>query len=123
MIKVMIVDDSMIMRRNLRLILEKFSQIEIVGEADNGEKAVELFQQCNPDIITMDIAMPGLDGIGAVKAIRSINDLVKIIVVSSLNQKKKVFQAIDAGADFYITKPYSVDSLKINIEQAMGVKL
>jgi len=103
----MIVDDAAFMRLNLTNILK--DSFEIVGEAENGKKAVELYQELNPDIVTMDITMPVMDGLEAIKAIMDIDPDAKIVVCSAMGQQKMVIQAIEAGARDFIVKPFKED--------------
>lgn len=104
-IKVLIVDDAAFMRRKLRSILEQ-SDMEVVGEADNGRRAIDLIDACNPDIITMDITMPEVDGITSLKAIRAARPGARVIMISAIGQKEKVKDSILAGARDFIIKPF-----------------
>jgi len=101
---VMIVDDAAFMRLNLTNILKE--EFEIVGEAENGKEAVEVYQDVQPDIVTMDITMPVMNGIEAIKAIVDIDPDSKIIVCSAMGQQKMVIDAIEAGAKDFIVKPF-----------------
>lgn len=111
MTKVLIVDDAAFMRMQLRDILTKL-KFEIIGEATNGKDAVQQYKNLEPDLITMDITMPVMDGIEAVKQIRNISDTVKIIICSAMGQQSLVMDAIQAGADDFIVKPFSTDRIK-----------
>ena len=104
MSSVMIVDDASFMRLNLKNILQ--DSYEIAGEAENGKEAVEKYQEWNPDIVTMDITMPEMDGLEAIKAIKDIDPEAKIVVVSAMGQQKMVIEAIEAGAEDFIVKPF-----------------
>ena len=106
----MIVDDTMMMRATLRRFLEKAGH-EIVGEAINGEQAIINYSQFQPDMVTMDITMPGLGGVEAIKQIIEVHPAANIIVVSALGQKHIVFEALQAGAKNYILKPIIEDKL------------
>jgi two-component system chemotaxis response regulator CheY len=110
MARIMIVDDALIMRVTLRKILEKAGH-EVVGEAINGQQAIENYPKCQPDIVTMDITMPGLSGIEAMKCILESDQQANIIVVSALGQKSIVFEALSNGAKNYVLKPLSEDKL------------
>jgi len=92
------------MRLNLRKILK--DDYEIIGEAENGIEAVEMYQEHEPDIVTMDITMPEMDGLEAIKAIKDIDPDANIIVVSAMGQQKMVIDAIEAGAADFIVKPF-----------------
>ena len=100
----MIVDDAAFMRLNLKNILK--DKYEIVGEAENGKEAVEMYQELSPDYVTMDITMPEMDGLEAIKAIMDIDPGAQIVVCSAMGQQKMVIQAIDTGAKDFIVKPF-----------------
>ncbi|HYE82814.1 MAG TPA: response regulator [Clostridia bacterium] len=110
MARVLVVDDSSIMRRNLSAILENAGHT-IVAEAANGELAFKEFEKHKPDLVTMDITMPVLDGIGAVKKIIGFYPEAQIIMISALDQKFMVLSAIQNGARHYIIKPFSVEKV------------
>lgn len=107
---VLIVDDAAFMRLNLKNILK--DDYEIVGEAANGKEAVEMYQEHGPDIVTMDITMPVMDGIEAIKAILDIDPEANIVVCSAMGQQKIVIQAIELGAKDFIVKPFKKDRVK-----------
>ncbi|QAT40557.1 response regulator [Clostridium sp. JN-9] len=119
MAKVLIVDDAAFMRMMIKDILEK-NGYEVVGEANNGIKAVELFKKENPDVVTMDITMPDMDGIEAVKAIRQIDPSAKIIMCSAMGQQSMVMDAIKAGAKDFIVKPFQADRVLEAIKKVVG---
>jgi len=102
--KVMIVDDAAFMRLNLRNILK--DEYDIIGEAKNGKEAVEMYQELKPDIVTMDITMPVMDGLEAIRAIKDIDPDAQIIVCSAMGQQKMIIEAIEAGAKDFIVKPF-----------------
>jgi two-component system, chemotaxis family, chemotaxis protein CheY len=104
-IKVLFVDDSSFMRTILKGIILK-EPFELAGEAANGREAVELYQQLKPDLVTMDIVMPEVDGIEAVKQIRAMDSNANIIMVSAMGQQSMVIDAIQAGARDFIIKPF-----------------
>lgn len=106
MARVLIVDDAAIARFSLRKILEKHGHT-IVGEAENGLNAVKKFMEVRPDLVTMDITMPELDGIGAVKEIRALDEKAQIIMVSAMGQQTMVIDAIQAGAKGFVVKPFN----------------
>ncbi|WP_027408811.1 response regulator [Anoxybacteroides tepidamans] len=105
MAKVLIVDDAKFMRVTLSNILKK-ANYEIVGEAENGEEAIELYRELKPDIVTLDITMPVMNGIEAAKIIKQIDPKAKIIMCSALGQQKMVVEALEAGAIDFIIKPF-----------------
>ena len=110
MARIMIVDDALMMRMTLRRILEKAGH-EIVGEAINGEQAIQNYPECQPDLVTMDITMPGLGGVETIKRIIMSDQKANIIVVSALGQKHVVFDALQNGAKNYVLKPINEDKL------------
>lgn len=121
MIKItaLIVDDAKFMRVTLSRILSKYD-VKIVGEAENGLKAVELFTILKPSIIIMDMAMPVMDGIEAIKRIIKIDASANIIVCSTLADRQKVIEAIKEGATSYILKPPSEEKLINEINKIFG---
>jgi len=115
---VLIVDDATIIRLMLKKMFEK-NGLTIVGEAEDGEEAVKLFQTMNPDFVTMDITMPIMDGITATKQIVLNNPSAKIIMVSALGQESKVREAIAAGARDFIVKPLKEDRLISSVRRVL----
>jgi two-component system, chemotaxis family, chemotaxis protein CheY len=110
MAKIMIVDDSMMMRATLRKILEKAGH-EVVSEAVNGQQAIDNYPKYQPDLVTMDITMPGLSGIEALKSILDTAPEANIVAVSALGQKHIIFDALENGAKNYVLKPITEDKL------------
>jgi len=102
--QVLLVDDSDFMRNLLREILEE--NFEIVGEAENGVEAVELYREHDPDLVMMDIVMPIRDGIEATNEITGSDPDANVIMCTSVGQEEKMKNAVKAGADGYITKPF-----------------
>ena len=119
MARVLIVDDAAFMRMMIKDILEKNSY-EIVGEANNGLVAVDLYKKEKPDVVTMDITMPDMDGIEAVKAIKGFDPSAKIIMCSAMGQQTMVMDAIKAGARDFIVKPFQADRVLEAIKKALG---
>ncbi|MBP3039843.1 response regulator [Bacillaceae bacterium Marseille-Q3522] len=105
MARILIVDDAKFMRMTLSNILKKANH-DIIGEAKNGIEAIQLYREHNPDIVTMDITMPELSGIEAVKEIKQEYSKAKIIMCSAMGQQKMVVSAIEAGAKDFIVKPF-----------------
>jgi len=103
--RVLIVDDAAFMRMMLKDIVIK-AGFEVAGEAANGREAVEKYKELKPDIVTMDITMPEMDGITAIKEIMKIDPNAKIIVCSAMGQQAMVIEAIKAGAKDFIVKPF-----------------
>ncbi|MDE1548301.1 response regulator [Jeotgalibaca caeni] len=102
---ILIVDDAAFMRMKLKDILQK-NGYTVVGEAQNGIEAVQLYQEVQPDLVTMDITMPEMDGIDALKKIKSIDPAAKVIMCSAMGQQGMVMDAIKAGAIDFIVKPF-----------------
>ena len=103
--RVLIVDDAAFMRMMVKDILSK-NGYEIAGEAENGQIAVEKYRELKPDLVTMDITMPEMDGIAAVKEIKSFDPDAKVIMCSAMGQQTMVIDAIQAGAKDFIVKPF-----------------
>jgi len=116
MAKILVTDDAAFMRMQLKDILTKLGH-EVIGEAENGLDAIEQYKKLEPEIITMDITMPEMDGIAAVKEIRKINPDVKIIMCSAMGQQGMVVEAIQAGAKDFIVKPFTPDRIKEALEK------
>ncbi len=113
-LKILIVDDSMIMRKNLERNLKILGH-EIVGEAENGQESIDQYKSLTPDLVTMDITMPGMDGITAVKKIKEIDVETNIIMITSHGQEAMVMDALKSGAKGYMLKPVTPDKLKESI--------
>ena len=117
--KVLIVDDAAFMRMMLRDILAK-NGFDVVGEADNGKVAVQMYNELKPDVVTMDITMPEMDGIAAVKEIKAADPGAKIVMVSAMGQQAMVFEAIRSGAADFIVKPFQPDRLLEALGKALS---
>ncbi len=118
-VRVMIVDDAAFMRMMIKDILSK-NGYEIVAEAENGAKAVEKFQEVKPDLTTMDITMPEMDGISALKQIRAMDAGAKVIMCSAMGQQAMVIEAIQAGARDFIVKPFQPDRVLEAVRKVVG---
>lgn len=110
MAKIMVVDDSRMIRNALKLFIESANH-EVVFEAQNGKLAVDYYDIYKPDVVTMDINMPIMDGIEAVKQIKAKDSNARIIMMSALNQKDMVLGAIQNGATNYILKPVKKEAI------------
>ncbi|ADE57632.1 MULTISPECIES: response regulator [Aminobacterium] len=117
--RVLVVDDAVFMRIILKDILLN-NNFEVVGEAENGKVAVEAYQRLHPDIVTMDISMPKMDGIDALRAIRALDPEAKIIMVSAMGQQPMVREAIKAGALDFIVKPFQPDRVVEALSRALA---
>jgi two-component system chemotaxis response regulator CheY len=105
-LRVLIVDDAIFMRKMISDILVE-NGMEIVGEADTGAKAVEKFMELRPDLVTMDIIMPEMNGIDAVRKIMEFDSQAKVVMCSALGQQALVQEAITAGAKDFLIKPFN----------------
>lgn len=110
-IKVLIVDDHQVVRQGLRTFLELHPDIAVVGEAGDGASAVDASMRVSPDVVLMDLVMPGMDGITATTRIKTVNPGIKIIALTSFTEDDKVFPAIKAGASSYLLKDVTPDAL------------
>lgn len=117
--RVLIVDDAAFMRMMVKDILQK-NGFEVVGEGSNGIQAVELYKQEKPDVVTMDITMPDMDGIEAVKQIKAFDPNAKIVMCSAMGQQSMVMDAIKAGARDFIVKPFQADRVLEAINKVIG---
>lgn len=118
MARILIVDDSFVMRKNLKTILIEAGHT-IAGEASNGKQAIIAYREINPDLVTMDITMPIMDGIEACKEIATGNPEAKIIMISALDQKRKVFEALNNGAKHYIFKPITKEKVLKIVDEVL----
>ncbi len=116
---VLVVDDAKFMRNKLKNILEN-ANFNVLGEAEDGKIAVQLYSKLNPDVVTMDITMPNVDGLTALKAIKKMNPKANVIMISALGQKEKVKDAIIAGAKDFIIKPFVPDKVVEIINRVAG---
>jgi len=114
--RVLIVDDAMFMRRMLSDILEKGGHT-ICGEAATGKEAVDQYKQLRPDLVTMDIIMPDMSGIEAVKEIKKLDPKARILMVSAMGQQALVLEAVQAGAVDYVVKPFQPSRVLESIER------
>jgi two-component system, NarL family, response regulator LiaR len=110
-IKVLIVDDHRVVRQGLRTFLELNDDIHVVGEACDGQEALDLAEKLIPDVILMDLVMPRLDGITATSRIKALGSGAKVIALTSFAEDDKIFPAIQAGASSYLLKDVSPDAL------------
>lgn len=117
--RILIVDDAAFMRMMIKDILSK-NGYEVVGEAADGNQAIEKYRELQPDLVTMDITMPEMDGISALKEIRQMNPNAKIIMCSAMGQQAMVIDAIQAGAKDFIVKPFQSDRVLEAISKTLG---
>lgn len=116
---VLIVDDAAFMRMMIKDILNK-NGYSVVGEAENGRVAVDKYRELQPDLVTMDITMPEMDGIAAVKEIKAMNSAARIIMCSAMGQQAMVIDAIQAGAKDFIVKPFQPERVIEAVSKALA---
>lgn len=117
--KVLIVDDAAFMRMMIKEILTK-NGYTVVGEASDGAQAVEKYKELGPDLVTMDITMPEMDGIAALKEIKKLDPSARVIMCSAMGQQAMVIDAIQAGAKDFIVKPFQADRVLEAIKKTLG---
>ncbi|MBD3228612.1 MAG: response regulator [Candidatus Lokiarchaeota archaeon] len=117
--KVLIVDDAAFTRNILKKIINKTDYSEVVGEAVNGNEAIELYKKLNPDLMTMDLVMPEKGGIEATEEIIKMDDNATIIVVSALGQEALVLEAAKKGAKDFIQKPFKSEQVLEVLERIL----
>ncbi|CUW41615.1 Chemotaxis protein CheY [Magnetospirillum sp. XM-1] len=118
-VSVLVVDDSGVARKRLASLLEEFGY-GVVGFAADGAEAVAMFQSLRPDLVTMDITMPGMDGIAATSQIMEAHPSAVIVVVSSHGQESMVLDALDAGAKDYIVKTVEKEALRTALRKVVA---
>ncbi|MEK3808924.1 MULTISPECIES: response regulator [unclassified Metabacillus] len=117
--KIMIVDDAAFMRMMIKDILTK-NGFDVVAEASDGAQAVEKYKEHHPDLVTMDITMPEMDGITALKEIKKMNPHARVIMCSAMGQQAMVIDAIQAGAKDFIVKPFQADRVLEAINKTLS---
>lgn len=109
--KILVVDDALIIRKMI-IDLAKECGWAIAGEAKDGQEACEIYSNQKPDLVTMDMVMPNMNGLEALKKIREIDPNARVIMISAVNQKDKLMESIEAGASDFIVKPFDKTRLK-----------
>lgn len=117
--RILIVDDAAFMRMMIKDILTK-NGYEVAGEAENGARAIEKYKELVPDLVIMDITMPEVDGVTAVREIKKINNDCKIIMCSAMGQQAMVIESIQAGARDFIVKPFQADRVVDAVKKVIG---
>lgn len=118
MARILICDDAAFMRMIIKDILTK-NNYEVVGEAENGRLALSKYKECRPDVVTMDITMPEMDGIQALKEIRRVDPEAKIIMCSGMGQQAMVIESIQAGAKDFVVKPFKAEKVIESIRKVV----
>jgi two-component system, chemotaxis family, chemotaxis protein CheY len=116
--KLMIVDDSNIMRRRIERS-QQFEELQLVGTAANGVDALELFKRTDPDVVTMDLTMPRMDGIECISKLVALKPAVRILVISALADKATAVEAMEKGANGFLNKPFTDRQLNEAIAELM----
>ncbi|WIV10869.1 response regulator [Proteiniborus sp. MB09-C3] len=116
---ILIVDDAAFMRMMIKDILTK-NGFNVVGEAENGAKAIDKYKELTPELVIMDITMPEVDGIQAVKEIKKIDNSAKVVMCSAMGQQAMVIEAIQAGAKDFIVKPFQTDRVIEAVKKVLG---
>lgn len=118
-LKLLIVDDSNIMRRRIERS-QQFEELEVVGTAGNGIEALEMFHKTNPDMVTMDLTMPQMDGIECISKLVQLKPAVRILVISALADKATAVEAMERGANGFLNKPFTDRQLNEAIAELMS---
>ena len=108
--KVLIVDDSKTSRKILKNIFEE-NVYEVVGEAVNGQDGLDKYQELHPDLVTLDITMPVMDGIETLSRIKELDPNAKVVMITAAGQKNKMVEAVRLGAEDFVTKPYETSRI------------
>ena len=116
---ILVCDDAAFMRMMIKDILTK-NGYTVAGEAENGQKAVEKYKECAPDLVLMDITMPEMDGIQALKEIKKNDPAAKIIMCSAMGQQAMVIEAIQSGAKDFIVKPFQAERVLEAVKKVVG---
>lgn len=117
MAKILVVDDAAFLRMSLKKILA--AEDHTIYEASNGIEAITLYQELHPDVVTMDITMPDMDGLEALKRLKQIDPGAKVIMCSAMGQQDKVVTAIQNGAVDFIAKPFQGDRVLASVQRAL----
>ncbi|MGH8300950.1 MAG: response regulator transcription factor [Steroidobacteraceae bacterium] len=118
-LKLLIVDDSNIMRRRIERS-QQFEELQVVGTAGNGIEALEMFHKTNPDMVTMDLTMPQMDGIECISKLVQLKPAVRILVISALADKATAVEAMERGANGFLNKPFTDRQLNEAIAELMS---
>ncbi len=119
--RVLIVDDALIMRKRIKDVAERAGW-EVAGEATNGEEAVELYRKESPDLVTLDIVMPKMDGVTALKHVLAADPQARVVMISAVDQKEKLSECIGTGAVDFIVKPFDSARLKRFFEKYLAAE-
>ena len=118
MSQILVIDDNLMMRKNIKSIVENLGH-EVIGELETGEEIIDKYQEYQPDIVTLDIVMPGIDGLSALKELMFEFPKAKVIMVSVLGENSKIIKAIKLGAEYYLQKPIDAEEMCKAIKEAL----
>lgn len=118
MVTVLVVDDHDLLREGVSACLAAFEDLEVVGEAPSGETAIVAVAELSPDVVVIDLVMPGMGGIEAIRRLRASDDALGIVALSSFSEGERIREAIDAGANGYMVKSVDADSLARAVRSA-----
>lgn len=118
MAKILLVDDAMFVRETIKKMIEAHGHI-VVGEAENGEMAIERYRELQPELVLLDITMPGMSGVEALAKIKDIDSTAKVIICSSMGQQSIIAEAIQLGALDFIIKPFKEEQVMAALDKAL----
>ena len=118
-ITILIVDDHEVVRKGIRAYLETLPEFQVVGEAASGEEAIKLVQELIPDVVLMDLIMPGMDGIDTTREVKKISPRTQVVVLTSYHEDEHIFPALKAGAISYVLKDMKMEKLAETIQRAV----
>lgn len=118
--KIIIVDDAPIIRLMIKDVLTECGGYSVIAECSNGREAVQKYRELRPDLITMDIVMPEMDGIQALEEILKLDPSAKVVMVTAIDQRDALMKAIRLGATDYIVKPFEADRVMAAVRRALG---
>ncbi len=119
MARILIVDDSLMSRKTLKQIFSEDGRHQIIGEAMDGQQGYEQFMKLRPDIVTMDITMPKMDGIQSLQKIVQHSPKANVVMISALGQASKIMEALNAGAKNYVTKPFEPKKVLCAVDEVL----
>ena len=120
--RILIAEDNQVVREVLRGVIRHDARLRVVGEAANGDAALELVESLKPDVVCLDILMPGLDGLAVLKVIREQFPDTKVVLVTGQSTSEVVTEALKLGASGFVVKPFNADKLLRAIYNALGLK-
>lgn len=119
LVSILIVDDHEVVRNGIRSYLETIKEFDVVGEAESGEKAVKMVSELIPDIVLLDLIMPGMDGVETTRQIKKISPRTQVVVLTSYHEDVHIFPALKAGAISYILKDMKMEKLADALQRAV----